>query len=76
MSAILVNFSLLFCLCVTVVYSLPLQQESAKRHEQNLEAARSITITEDTSLPEAVKIKIRDAEQYRGKICCLVIMPS
>ncbi|XP_067937991.1 asparagine--tRNA ligase, cytoplasmic-like [Watersipora subatra] len=42
-------------------------QESAKRHEQNLEAARSITITEDTSLPEAVKIKIRDAEQYRGK---------
>ncbi|KAF6028808.1 NARS [Bugula neritina] len=41
--------------------------ESAKRHEQNLEAAKGITISEDKSLPAAVKIKIRDAVQYRGK---------
>jgi len=42
------------------------QAESAKRHEQNLEAAKGITISEDKSLPAAVKIKIRDAVQYRG----------
>ena len=47
------------------------KSESAKRHEQNLEAAKAIVITEDKSLPDAVKIKIRDAAQYRGEVITL-----
>lgn len=41
--------------------------ESAKRHEENLEAAKKITISEDPSLPAAKKIKIRDGASHRGE---------
>lgn len=43
-----------------------LQIDEEKR-SKNLEEAKSIVIEEDTSLPEAKLIKIKDAKGYRGK---------
>lgn len=54
-------------MCHHIYLHVIFQLETAARHEQNLEAAKAITITEDMSLPKAEKVKIRDAEQYRGK---------
>lgn len=41
------------------------EAEDAKRREENLEEAKKITIEEDTTLPPAKKIKIRDAGSNR-----------
>ena len=40
------------CLCILFI----LQEEAARNREQNLEEAKSITISEDTSLPAAKKV--------------------
>lgn len=42
-------------------------EEAARNREQNLEEAKSVTIAEDTSLPPAKKIKIRDGVGSRGE---------
>jgi asparaginyl-tRNA synthetase len=42
-------------------------QEDAANREKNLEEAKSIKIEMDPSLPEATRIKLRNAESQRGK---------
>ncbi|XP_053958249.1 asparagine--tRNA ligase, cytoplasmic [Anastrepha ludens] len=43
------------------------ESEDAEKRAQNLEEARKIKISEDTSLPVARKIKICHGEEYRGE---------
>jgi len=43
------------------------EAEDAARREENLEAARNITISEDASLPQAVVAKVHHLEALRGQ---------
>lgn len=43
------------------------EKEDALRREENLERAKEILIEQDSSLPPATKIKIRDSRNYRDK---------
>lgn len=42
------------------------EQEDAQKREKNLEEAKKITITENKSLPEAVRVKISQGKEFRG----------
>ncbi|XP_064390802.1 asparagine--tRNA ligase, cytoplasmic-like [Halichondria panicea] len=41
-------------------------EEDARKREENLEKAKAIKISQDTSLPAPKQIKIRDSEESRG----------
>ncbi|XP_066993062.1 asparagine--tRNA ligase, cytoplasmic [Anabrus simplex] len=43
------------------------EEEDAEKRAKNLEDARQIKITEDPSLPSAIKIKIHQGSEYRDK---------
>ncbi|XP_020898234.1 asparagine--tRNA ligase, cytoplasmic isoform X2 [Exaiptasia diaphana] len=43
------------------------EEEKAKQREKNLEEAKQIVITQDASLPEAKRIKIRDTKANRDQ---------
>ena len=43
------------------------EAEDARRREENLEAARNITISEDATLPKPVTAKIRDLQNLRDQ---------
>nr|CAB3264202.1 asparagine--tRNA ligase, cytoplasmic [Phallusia mammillata] len=43
------------------------EQEDAERREKNLEEAKQVTISEDKSLPTAIKIRILEGEKHRDE---------